>query len=187
MPDRATDHSVPGASGNSAPSGTHLLSALTTIRNAIAPDLPMSLPEVLDRTTLLDALSVLTWAATTPTPAQVAPSLVRLGCLTNGELAVAIHSAGVATRANTLTVAEVRALAIAGIARLGVAEVRRISEEARLANAAYCDKTRHDDFADVSKEEATVRRVWGSRRKEQTAVNLASRLLAAIDRGEVAT
>jgi hypothetical protein len=185
MPDQAANNSATDAPDNSAISVTHLSSALATIRNAVAPGLPMDLPEVLDRAALLDALSLLSAHAPGPSVGQGAPSLVRLGCLNNGELAVAIHASGVSARANALTPAEIKALAIAGIARLGVAEVRRVSEEVRTANAAFCDKTREDAAADVRAEEATVLRVWGSRRKEQTAIDLACRLLTAIARGEL--
>jgi hypothetical protein len=186
MTDQATDNSAPHALGKSALSGTHLSSALATIRNAVAPELPMELPEVLDRAAVLAALSLLTANVPGPSVGQAAPSLVRLGCLNNGELAVAIHASGVSARANALTLAEIKALAIAGIARLGVAEVRRVSEEVRTANAAYCDKSRNDATADVRAEEATVLRVWGSRRREQRAIDLACRLLTAIARGELA-
>lgn len=120
-----------------------------------------------------------------PQPRRASAAVVRLDGLTNGELAVAIHAAGIPAKAHALTADQLKALAVAGIARLGLAGVYRLDAESRAANVAYCDKTRYDRSADVRAELATTRRIWGSDRNEQTAVNLACRLLAAIRRGEV--
>ncbi|GAB3819398.1 hypothetical protein [Micromonospora zhanjiangensis] len=100
--------------------------------------------------------------------------------MSNGELAVAIHAAGIPARPNALTVSQIKALALAGIARLGLAEIRRVHEESRRSNLSYCEKTRRDAGADVDAEVATTRRIWGSFRKEQMATNLAYRLSRTI-------
>ncbi|MEV0154136.1 XRE family transcriptional regulator [Micromonospora sp. NPDC050686] len=73
MPVQPTVHPAHRASGNSsALSDARLLSALATLRDALAPGKALNLPAVLDRTALLDVLSVLCTNATTPTaPAPV--------------------------------------------------------------------------------------------------------------------
>lgn len=71
MPVQRTVHPALCASGHSsALSEARLLSALATLRDALAPGKALNLPAVLDRTALLDALSVLTTNATTPAPAR---------------------------------------------------------------------------------------------------------------------
>ncbi|MFU8873424.1 hypothetical protein [Micromonospora sp. SL4-19] len=180
MPVQLTVHPAHRASGNfSALSDARLLSALATLRDALAPGKALNLPAVLDRTALLDALSVLT----TNTPATTAvlttghasPAPVRLDALTYGELAVAVHAAGIPAKANSLTADEIKSLAVAGIARLGLAEIYRLNEQWRAANTADCDTTYH----------AEIRRLWGSGKREQTAVTLGYRLECAIARGQV--
>ncbi|WDZ82410.1 hypothetical protein [Micromonospora cathayae] len=107
---------------------------------------------------------------------HLAPPAVPLGTLPYGELAVAISAAGIPANPNELTVDQLKALATAGIIRLGLAEIHRRHEESRAANTSYCAKTRVDASADVSVEVTTIRRIWGSGRREQTAVNLGWRL-----------
>ena len=69
MPVQPTVHPALCASGHSsALSDARLLSALATLRDALAPGEALNLPAVLDRTALLDVLSVLTTNATTPAP-----------------------------------------------------------------------------------------------------------------------
>ncbi|MEO3776312.1 hypothetical protein ABGB16_05550 [Micromonospora sp. B11E3] len=190
MPVQPTVHPALCASGNfSALSDARLLSALATLQDALAPGKALNLPVVLDRTALLDVLSVLatnTPAATAvPTAGHSVPAPVRLDRLSYGELAVAIHAAGIPAKAASLTAEQIKALAVAGITRLGLAEIYRLDAESRQANGAYCDKTRYDDSADVRAEVATIRRIWGSGKQEQTAANLAYRLSRAIARGQV--
>ncbi|KAB1110179.1 XRE family transcriptional regulator [Micromonospora aurantiaca] len=70
MPVQPTVHPAVCASGHSlALPDARLLSALATLRDALAPGEALNLPAVLDRTALLDALSVLTTNATTPASA----------------------------------------------------------------------------------------------------------------------
>ncbi|MFU8876356.1 hypothetical protein [Micromonospora sp. SL4-19] len=70
MPVQRTVHPAHCASGNfSALSDARLLSALATLRDALAPGKALNLPAVLDRTALLACLSVLTTDPTTvPAP-----------------------------------------------------------------------------------------------------------------------
>ncbi len=98
---------------------------------------------------------------------------------------MAIHAAGIPAKPSSLTVEQIRALAYAGIAQLGLAQVRHLNAETRAANISYCDKTRSDPSADACDETATIRRIWGSGRREQTAVNLGYRLQTALMRGKV--
>ncbi|MEV4202263.1 hypothetical protein [Micromonospora globbae] len=100
---------------------------------------------------------------------------MRLDWLTYGELAIAIHAAGIPAKANSLTVDQIKALAVAGIARLGLTEIYRINEQWRAANTVDCDTTYHGE----------IRRLWGSHKREETAVTLGYRLECAIKRGEV--
>ncbi|QKW11403.1 hypothetical protein [Verrucosispora sp. NA02020] len=123
------------------------------------------------------------------TPAHIAAPVnplsltaARLARLSNGQLAVAIHAAGIPTDVNVLSISQIRELAVTGIRRLGRTEVRRINDETRAANTSYCAKIRRDPTADVHAELATINRIWGSRRREQRAVDLAYRLLCALTR-----
>lgn len=69
MPVQRTVHPALCASGHSpALSDARLLSAVATLRDALAPGKALNLPAVLDRTALLDVLSVLLTNALTPTP-----------------------------------------------------------------------------------------------------------------------
>ncbi|MFE9207012.1 hypothetical protein [Micromonospora sp. NPDC007230] len=70
MPVQPTVHPALCASGNSsALSDARLLSALATLRDALAPGKALNLPAVLDRAALLACLSVLTTNPTTvPAP-----------------------------------------------------------------------------------------------------------------------
>ncbi|MGN9894037.1 hypothetical protein ACTMS9_25040 [Micromonospora sp. L31] len=71
MPVQRTVHPALCASGHSsALSEARLLSALAALRDVLAPGKALNLPAVLDRTALLDALSVLATDATTPAPAR---------------------------------------------------------------------------------------------------------------------
>ena len=68
MPVQPTVRPAHCASGHSpALSEARLLSAVATLRDALAPGKALNLPAVLDRTALLDVLSVLSTNATTPT------------------------------------------------------------------------------------------------------------------------
>jgi hypothetical protein len=123
------------------------------------------------------------------TPAHIAAPVnplsltaARLARLSNGQLAVAIHAAGIPPDVTTLSIDAIKALAMTGIRRLGRTEVRRINDETRAANTSYCAKIRRDASADVRVELATINRIWGSRRREQRAVDLAYRLLCALTR-----
>lgn len=73
MPVQRTVHPAHCASGHfPVLSDARLLSALATLRDALAPGKALNLPAVLDRTALLDVLSVLCTNATAPTvPAPV--------------------------------------------------------------------------------------------------------------------
>lgn len=180
MPVQPTVHPAHCASGHSpALSDARLLSALATLRDALAPGKALNLPAVLDRAALLDALSVLTTNTPTPTPVpatgHAAPAPVRLDRLTYGQLAIAIHAAGIPAQANSLTVEQIKALAVAGIARLGLAEIYRINEQWRAANTVDCAATYR----------AEIRRLWGSGKREDAAVSLGYRLERAIARGQV--
>ncbi|MGW0501812.1 hypothetical protein [Micromonospora sp. NPDC003241] len=130
-----------------------------------------------------------TLAQVTRAPAHIAAPAIpssltaaRLGRLSNGQLAVAIHAAGIPTDVNALSISQIRELAVTGIRRLGRTEVRRINDETRAANTSYCAKIRRDASADIRAELATINRIWGSRRREQRAVDLAYRLLCALTR-----
>ena len=69
MPVQLTVHPAHRASGNTAAlSDARLLSAVATLRDALAPDMALNLPAVLDRSALLDALSVLSTNATASAP-----------------------------------------------------------------------------------------------------------------------
>ncbi|WP_225853664.1 hypothetical protein [Micromonospora sp. AMSO31t] len=69
MPVQPTVHPALCASGHSpALSDARLLSAVATLRDALAPGKALNLPAALDRTALLDVLSVLTTNAITPAP-----------------------------------------------------------------------------------------------------------------------
>ncbi|MFG3687003.1 hypothetical protein [Micromonospora sp. NPDC047740] len=180
MPVQRTVHPAHCASGNfSALSDARLLSALATLRDALAPGKALNLPAVLDRTALLDALSVL--STNTPAPTAISttghpvPAPVRLDALTYGELAIAIHAAGIPATAASLTADQIKALAVDGIAHLGLAEIYRVNEQWRAANTNDCDTTYH----------AEIRRLWGSHKREETAIALGYRLERAIARGEV--
>lgn len=87
MPVQPTVHPAQRASGNcSALSEARLLSAVATLRNALAPDVALNLPAVLDRSALLDCLSVLltnTHPATT-TPAPVTLTVLKPSRFTAG-------------------------------------------------------------------------------------------------------
>ncbi|KWV32279.1 hypothetical protein [Micromonospora rifamycinica] len=98
-----------------------------------------------------------------------------MAALSHGELAVAIHTAGPPASAAALSTDQIRALAVTGIALLGLAEARRIGDESRLVNVAYCTKARDDASADVRAEVAAHHRIWGTWRQEQTAIDLAHR------------
>ena len=125
-----------------------------------------------------------------PVPSPVAPARAAarvitrqppiaplLGQLSNGQLAVAIHAAGIPTNADALSIGEIEALAVTGLCQLGLAEAGRINDESRAANISYCAKTRCDRSAEVHAELAIINRIWGSRKREQQAVDLAYRLL----------
>jgi hypothetical protein len=107
-----------------------------------------------------------------------APYPATLEELNNGELAVAIHTAGFPARWRGLSVTQIADLALTGIARLGLPEIHRISRESRTLALAMCEKRRHDATADISVELQELRRIWSSPRREQAAVDLAFRLTA---------
>ncbi|WP_328414276.1 hypothetical protein OG470_19630 [Micromonospora sp. NBC_00389] len=130
---------------------------------------------MLDRAALLDALSVLTTNTPAPTTGYPMPTPIGLDRLNYGDLAIAIYAAGIPAKADALTVEQIKALAVAGIAHLGVAEIYRINEQWRTVNRADCDKVYRDG----------IRRLWGSARREDTAVGLGYRLKRAIERGQV--
>lgn len=74
MPVQPTVSPARSASGNcSALSQARLFSAVATLRDALAPDVALDVPAVLDRSALLDVLSVLFTSTTTPTAAVCAP------------------------------------------------------------------------------------------------------------------
>jgi hypothetical protein len=78
MPVQPTVHPALCASGHSpALSDARLLSALATLRDALAPDLALNLPAVLNETALLACLSVLTTNAPTPTTVPAPGSFFR--------------------------------------------------------------------------------------------------------------
>ena len=119
-------------------------------------------------------------AALTPHPdaslSVVLDEAILLAALSNGELAVAIHAAGLPPGTAALSTDQIRALAVTGIALLGLAEARRINDESRLVNVAYCTKARDDASADLRAEVTAHHRIWGTWRREQTATDLAYRL-----------
>jgi hypothetical protein len=162
MPVQPTVSPACSASGHSsAPSQARLLSALATLRDALTPDMALNVPAVLDRSALLDLLSVLT--TNTPAPTTCDRPSVDLDDLTNGELAVAIHAAGIPANWRTLSVDQVKDMALAGIARLGLDGIRRLDREARALNLQPRTP------ANVQAR----RRIWGSGRMAQTATDLA--------------
>ncbi|WP_341718331.1 hypothetical protein QQG74_00505 [Micromonospora sp. FIMYZ51] len=121
-----------------------------------------------------------------PAATGQSPTRFLLGGLSNGQVAVAIHAAGLPANAAALTVAEIEGMAITGLCQLGLAEARRINDESRKVNTAYCAKTRHNRLVDVRTEIATINRLWGSRKQEQQAVDLAYRLLCSLARTNAA-
>lgn len=173
MPVQPTVHPAHRASGNcSALSEARLLSAVATLRDALAPDLALNLPVVLDRAALLDVLSALCANTPTPTPAPAtAPSLVRvtitalLADMTNGQRCVAIHAAGIPPAWRKLSDEQIITLALTGIARLGLPEIRRID--------AYSGELTLDPSPAATRQ---LRRIWRSARLRQAATDLAYRL-----------
>jgi hypothetical protein len=104
--------------------------------------------------------------------------------LSNGQLAVAIHAAGIPTNWRTLSTAQIRDMALAGIGQLSLAEVLRIDREFRALALSLYGKLRHNQTADVSAERAVLLRLWSSLSQEQAAVDLAYRLTVERSRHE---
>lgn len=172
------------ASGHSpAPSQARLLSALATFADVLAPGEALNLPAVLDRSALLDALSMLTTDTTTRTATphvaprrpldRIAVTALLLDDMTNGERAVAIHAAGIPANWRILPVDQITDLALTGIARLGLPTIRRIDGRSRELNLS----------PQLSpSDEAELRRIWTSERLHQAATDLAWRLSVDIRR-----
>lgn len=177
MPVQPTVHPARCASGHSpAPSEARLLSALATLRDALAPDVALNLPAVLDEAALLACLSVLTNTTPTSAPAtdpaprptldRVAVTALLIDGMSNGERAVAIHAAGIPTKWRTLSVDQITNMALTGLARLGLPEIRAIDCYSReLALRSESAATR-----------AELRRIWTSHRLHQAATDLAFHL-----------
>ena len=140
---------------------------LTTAQRDAQPAARAAVQGRLDRSVLLDVLSVLVTNASTS--ATCDRSSVDLDGLTEGELAVAIHAAGIPANWRTLSVDQIKSLALAGIAWLGLDEIRRLNRETRALNLQ--PRTPANTKA--------LRRLWTSARLQQTATDLAFRSRSA--------
>jgi hypothetical protein len=103
---------------------------------------------------------------TTDTPAD-------LTGLTNGQLAVALHLGGLPTHYQHLTTADLIALVRAGIARVGLAEIRRLDTVSRQAVLAAFAHRNVNPTNPGTAEWARVDRVWSSAAAQQRATGAA--------------
>jgi hypothetical protein len=82
MPVQRTSVPARSASGqSSAPSQARLLSAVATLHDALTPGQALNVPAVLNRSALLDLLSVLVTNASAPTPVPAPDAAVLPRCL----------------------------------------------------------------------------------------------------------
>jgi hypothetical protein len=99
--------------------------------------------------------------------------------LTYSELAVAICAAGLPADRDHLSASQIEAVALAGLARLGRDEVRRIDCESRRLSIIAAESVIREV---ASRAQRADRRLWPSARAKQIAFNLAYRVLCDRDR-----
>ncbi|RIV34524.1 hypothetical protein D2L64_22500 [Micromonospora radicis] len=95
---------------------------------------------------------------------------------------MAIYAADIPVSWRRLSHGQICALAQAGIARLGMAEVFDRDGRTRALNARLVDK--YDRGQSTSVEDEALRRLWPSKRRAEAARALAFRLVLARDPGD---
>jgi hypothetical protein len=100
---------------------------------------------------------------------QAEIDVLTLGC---GQIAVALHIAGLPARWRQLPTHALIDLALTGIAKIGLDEVLRISAEShRIVAALY--RSAKTPEADVSAARNQLQRIWPSDRRRQNATDAA--------------
>jgi hypothetical protein len=115
-------------------------------------------------------------ASPAPAPATPVAAMPAIRTLSYGELAVAIHAAGIPRNYRALTVDQVWDLVARGVALLGLDEIKRRRLESQATTLRMLRL--HDAGCDYASETAELDRLWTSGRLEGDAHNLAYRIVS---------